>query len=1661
MSDTSASLVGPAAEQLAEISSLYGQGLYLQAFELSRPHGPLHTWTQVDAQVLGGRLAHNLGSGRVCRILHRRAFRQAPQHPEACYFYILSVMQRRGPWQTWQALRSIGDLEQASSDVRADWFAIHAHVLALLRDFQQSETWFTRAEELAPERAWIWVERALIYELEDRLDEALTACRRALELRPYYRPAVQMMAHRLVQMNQDDEAIQLLEDATARLESADVPLQLSSLYVEKETQYERAQQLLQRAEQLMPLMDPLRKRWIAARKADVLYYLGDYQAAAESAKQVKTPFFDRLATRLEDSRNEHQRVRLKVDFIKQHHLTCAPATLAAISEYWKRSVDHLEVAEEICYDGTPGHKERRWAEDQGFVTREFRVTEEIAKTLIDRGCPFTLTTVDPGSAHLQAVIGYDSNRGTLLVRDPNERHFGEFDLKEMLKYYGSSGPRGMVMAPPDQAQLLDGIDFPEGDLYDLNYRMERALETFRREEAQQHYDEMAALSADSRMTIQARGTLARYDSDQRELIACVELLLEKFPKDVNLTMMKLQFLRDNGTRDERLELLEQLYQQPDCDPLFWSQYAIELRADAARFNEAATLLERTMRYRPHDGRAYGMLADIRMDQRQRDTALLLHRFAASLDDTDEGRARHYFHNARFLGKTKEALEFLKDRFRRFSKRSSAPARTLAWAYDELDHTARAFELLEKAIKLRPDDGEFHLYLADMYGRYGKHDRAQELLELARPNAHPTMLQRAAGTLATYRGDLPASLEAWQQILAAEPFDGDAHENVARLLADLQGEDAAIAHLRKAVESNPHSYSMRVRLIEWLRGGDAAEYESQLRELTTMHEDAWGRRELAVALIKQNRLDEAEAEIAIAERLEPETPVVHYLTGYLQQRRGNLPEAREAFRVALTKSVDYDLAISSLIDACDTKAERVEALRFVYRQLREQVILGDGLLTYREHAEATLPAEALLKELKQAWKARPDLWHVHSALIQQLVEMKELDDALKVAQAAAKRFPLLPRVWLDLAVVRHAREEYAEEVKSLQAALNINSSWSDASRQLAEAERAQGNLAEACEVLQKAIQREPRDVRNLAMLADVMWEQGRRDEAIEQLKQIVRMEPGFDYAWGRLRSWFAELQQPEGPVEVARELCKTRPAEARSWLVLAECQDAAGNPEGCLEAVLKMLELNPVHVQARDLGAQSLCRLGRFDEALQLVHPPELEGRMPLKLIGAEAETHMSAGHRDHALKLMNHVVAEDSDAVWAWFRLAEWYDNDDLDRYRQACDQLVRLAPEAAVSWGYYADGALRSGERHSAKEAFRKAMSLDPEYAYASRQLYELHIEDEEYDEAAEVLAEVVHYWPEAFGLGEQVRIESLRGNGDRAAQLFEQLIELPEADEDAIDTAIGGMVHLEQGETAERMLRQRVLQPDASEGVGTCWVRLSDFNENLEEVETMLGAAIPSDEVFGAAAGEYLRVLNRMDLGALAVNFVHEHRDRINRHPRAWSGAVYLLHEAGKRREALQWLDGWQEREGLTGECLLLPMMALRRAGQDEQATAMNQFALELPGDISTATHALCLALQQILDGSPEEVFHAYDMIEGMEEDQVTDFGKIVLKFVRAIEPGMLQQATYSAAAQQLKREGTEAKDRMKHDKLIKQIYRQLRVRLAEAYDKKFMAWWAKLSS
>src|SRR5439155_531295 len=152
--------------------------------------------------------------------------------------------------------------------------SLQGFVAARLRDFDRAERWLNRADSAAPNRPWPAVERASAYELADRLDDALVSARRSLELHAWFRPGVQAVAHVLLRLGRDREALDFLTEASTKLESGLVMAQLSAVQNDLGFHADAARSLDRYAE-LCPLMEKEAVKWLAARRADTAYKLGD------------------------------------------------------------------------------------------------------------------------------------------------------------------------------------------------------------------------------------------------------------------------------------------------------------------------------------------------------------------------------------------------------------------------------------------------------------------------------------------------------------------------------------------------------------------------------------------------------------------------------------------------------------------------------------------------------------------------------------------------------------------------------------------------------------------------------------------------------------------------------------------------------------------------------------------------------------------------------------------------------------------------------------------------------------------------------------------------------------------------------------------------------------------------------------------------------------------------------------------------------------------------------------------------------------------------------------------------------------------------------------------------------------------------------------------
>lgn len=1593
------------AEDLAPVQALYDRGLYLQAYALAVKRAPLREWRGTPARVLAGRLAGNLGAPRLGRVLHFRAWRDDRRSLEALYPYAYAILDRRGPLDAWNTLRPFGEFAEAPDALRSDLFALRAEVAALLRDFDTAEHWMARAEEITGDRAWTHVARSRVLEHEDRYEEALAAVRHSLELRPWYRPAVQSLGHLLQLQDRDPEALTFLREAARHLESGAVVVQLAALEVEMGF-YVEARGTCDRIEELHPLLENDLRDWLSARRCDAEYYCGNLKAARDWALKIKSPFYQRLAERLEKD-DDRGRVLLSVGFVRQHHMTCAPATLSAISRYWDMPAEHLALAEEICYDGTPAQSERRWAGENGWTAREFTVTWDSARALLDRGLPFTLTTVEPASAHLQAVIGYDHRRSSYIVRDPYQRNWGEFLHPEMLDRYRATGPRGMVLVPRSQESCLQGIELPEAPLYDRLYALQQALERHDRDEAWKATEALVAEAPGHRLTIQARRALAAYDADRVAQLSCVEELLQRFPSDANLLLEKLGHLRERGRREERLELLRQQCARDDAAPLFWQQYARELSFDARQHGPALRLLKRALRFMGRDAESYHALAGILWNRRQLEESLELYRFAACIEDRNERYAQSFFIAARHLRQTAAALLFLRNRYRRFGAKSSWPARTLFWAYEQLDRAREALDVLEEALKTRPDDGELLLFAADVYDRYGPPERAEAALKSAEGRSHRMAWLRAAAHQAGTRGDLRRSLALWREIVAAEPLAVDAQASVTRLCAETEGRAAALDHLRSVVERFPHHAGLHQLWVEWLRDGEPAAYEAAIRRLVDINPaDAWARRELSLCLVAAHRLEEALEPAELACRLEP-SPNSHYIRSRALSAAGRIPEAQEACREAIRLSVDTDSAIYDLIGTCRTATERREALEFVRQELIRQVIFGDGLLTYRQVARDTVEPEELLRQLQEALDARPDLWHAWSAVSRHLADMERVSEAKDRATQATERFPLVPRLWVDLAHVHQLRGDLAGERSALEQAVKINPGWGTAARELAAAHERTGDFAAAKSVMEQAIQRAPLDPYNQGGLAQMLWKLGEKKAALDRLAHAVRLDPGYDWAWGRLGDWAREVGQRDVPEKLARDLAERRGGESRSWMVLAQTLEGPERLEERLRALETAVRLNPRLSDARDLRAVLLTGAGRFKEALEACGGDEA----PLLLRGRAAWIEAKRGNRPRAIERMALVVAEDPSYYWGWMQLADWHAEDGSRKeYLEAARHLVRLAPQNEVALGYLGDAKLKNGDRPGAKVDFRRAIELEPDYSYGSLTLFDLHFEDREYETAAGVLALAKKHTGGPFVMAREVQLAAKQNRLPDALAALRTLCTVPSEERWPLDAALKALTQAGAAGPAQAALIEAATAPEANPLVGAVWARACMEAGRVKETREGLDRLQARPAVWSEAAAEYVRGLAAARRKGPLRRFVAQEGERLRRDTLTWSAVGNAYEALGRAKLCVEWMSDWRTRDGVLPWMLSATVIALRARGTVVEALEVGRRALAMPPDHSYSLHRLWVALDETLGGDAESGRAA---VREIDPEALNSYYKCVRNLLRAALDLSVEPLRAAAAA------------------------------------------------
>lgn len=1541
------------------------------------------------------RLLGHLGARRQSDAQYFMLQRHNPQDPYVQISYLRTLCSRQGVYQGWRKLLSSPLSEESPALCRSEWYSLKAYLLGSFRDFELARAAFERAREIAPQDPWPLVEWAHVCELADLYEEALDCGHEALELCPGYHPAILALAHLQTLVGRDEEAMLLLTDAEKKLESGSISALLISLQIEK-GMFQEAWETLERCVMRYPFADKDIKKWLAASFVDVALSLHKYDEAKHYAKEVGGEFHERLSDRLSSNNYARNRVLLPVKFVRQHYKTCAPATLTALCHYWSFPVDQMDIVEEICVDGTPSYSERQWAEKKGFFAKEFTVNWDITKQLIDQGLPFTLTTVHTSSAHLQAVIGYDELRGTLLIRDPFQHTYHEFEAESFFAAQKSSGPRGMLLLPKEEAARIDLDALPEYEVWDGYYQFMCMLVEHRREAAGETLTELAAKFPSHTLILKARQTLATYDGDEVRALEVTEQLLEAFPEDSNFILSKatsLALLADYATQ---LQWLSSFADMSPCDPFIKIQYAYLLSRNGRDLNQAERIIRSTIKWVPTESLAWAIYADILWPRGEKTLAATHYRHATCLGRVNEAYANNYFRAEHLVRRTDIALKFLYERIDQFGAKFHGPIATLFEQLDLLGKSDMAFQMLECSLARFPENTDLILFAAETNIYYRRIDQAKQLLDTYHAPVKRSTWLRLQSKLAFESNDYDKALAHAKEAAELEPLDPSLHRIIAVLLRQHAGSRGAIAYLKEITSRFEHHIGLHELLLQWLSDGHLQESEAVLRHMVAIN-PAYARiqRELAINLARQNRHEEAWEILKTVETIELEDSSTHSAFGFVLLHGGKVKESMACFRKALSLSIDNTYALAAYVENSTTQDQKREAIDYIYQALTQQVTTGESLLAFQSVAQNSISAEELLSILQKAHKERKDLWQSYAALGSQLIDMGHLDEALDIIQAGITRFSLVPQLHIDAGRIHMLQGRNEEARDCFMLALQIiPENISAVEWYVNSVMRENENYDRALDVLATALARNPENAKLLNQRAMVLWRCENREEAITTLRAAIQIDPSAAWAWDMLSQFASESGEKNLLDDVMNELKQNRPGDIWTWIRRSENHTNSFEALKDIEQAFVLEPHNPVvHIAKLNL----LMRLNRLDEASEMLRLLSEKDKPAIGIQFFSARIARAHGDIIQATKLMKTFLEEEPNNYGLWKELAEFCNQEGRYKdYLMAAKNLVRIAPNYSEAHAYLADALLKQSDKNKqqalAIQHFDKAFQLNHSNLFAGLNLIDIYLSENDTEHAQERIETLKKNNPSTLITAREIRLAIIQKNRPEAIARLRELLAHEENHAGAAHVAIEAM----RGADWHKILIDEIGNCLAS---GRCnalaakyWIQSKRAETYEYEFFSELKRIIPIDSshIFKLAFLDFIQEnKDRTLLDFLLDNFTNE----MMADPLCWAQMSYCLVNLGREKTVVALFKDWRQRSDAPYWALDNLCLAYRTLGKHGEAHQIALRSLEIKPDNPIPTVWLAFDAARA-----DEIASLTEHIKNINKDSLTLYYKTMVDVLEA---------------------------------------------------------------
>ena len=290
--------------------------------------------------------------------------------------------------------------------------------------------------------------------------------------------------------------------------------------------------------------------------------------------------------------------------------------------------------------------------------------------------------------------------------------------------------------------------------------------------------------------------------------------------------------------------------------------------------------------------------------------------------------------------------------------------------------------------------------------------------------------------------------------------------------------------------------------------------------------------LGRALMRLNRLDEAETEFQRAAELDRESPFPEIGLGRLELARGAVAVAGKHFEAAAalapwSRSARLELArcLERLGEVSSAYRQEQEARRLpavaeempdsLLREVEDEELTGRRLAEHADEAIGRGDLGAGVRLLTEFIRQRPDLSRPQLKLGQILQAQGKILAAVDVFQQTVGRFPDEPLAHFSLGTALEMSGDNDRAVSEYRTALTLKPDYADAHFCLGLVLRKQKEVDAAVEALRHAVSSNPGFAPAHLALASALAEQGDREGALSQTRLALRLAPNDSEAKDQL------------------------------------------------------------------------------------------------------------------------------------------------------------------------------------------------------------------------------------------------------------------------------------------------------------------------------------------------------------------------------------------------------------------------------------------------------------------------------------------------------------------------------------------------------------------